>query len=370
MVITQSDCLSRFGWDDFDHNRLENRSWKKKSSQCPVKGCSATLLWIPYGDRRNRDRTKPWCPEHGIRLHSDTFVYWNGPDQNDEARLRNFIVDHDLARAIALPKGMKAEAHRLGFEMSEDALSWNVFRSLAVADKLREAAEFLTGRSLRKTPHLYLWGRRVDDSDGDHGLYEPLRRVRRKLESRIHSFPTEPDIMLVAEGELLVCVEAKFGSGNSLAYDSTPLEGKKPTSRADLLAFYLGDRTSKRTRLIISPDKIGPALRSQLLRNIVFASEMTDGTPWHVVNLVSSTQWHRRRDSRYYSYADPTSEVCGYLQDEWRHCFTFLTWEGFHTAVISSSPELALLDQYLRSKSARFRRAFALATELSPRALG
>jgi hypothetical protein len=29
-------------------------------------------------------------------------------------------------RKIALPKGMKAEAHRLGSEMSEDALSWNV----------------------------------------------------------------------------------------------------------------------------------------------------------------------------------------------------------------------------------------------------
>jgi len=62
----------------------------------------------------------------------------------------------------ALPKGMKAEAHRLGYEMSEDALSWNVFASLAVAGRLREAAQYLTGRPLRSKPSPYLWGRHID----------------------------------------------------------------------------------------------------------------------------------------------------------------------------------------------------------------
>jgi hypothetical protein len=242
-------------------------------------------LDIPYGDRRKTDRTKPWCPEHGIRLHDDTFAYWNGRDRNDEARLRNFIVSHDLARAIALPKGMKAEAHRLGSEMSEDALSWNVFASLAVAGKLREATKFLTGRSLRTTPRLYLWGRRVDHPDGDHEIYGPLGRVRAELEPDLRTFVTEPDIMLVAERELVVCIEAKFGSGNPLAYDSEPKEGEKPTSRAGLLARYLGDRTSDRTRKIVCAERIGPAPRSQLLRNVVFASEMAEKTPWCVVNL-------------------------------------------------------------------------------------
>lgn len=52
--------------------------------------------------------------------------------------MRNFIVAQDLVRSVALRKGMKAESHRLGHEMSEDALSWNVFVSLAMAGKLRE----------------------------------------------------------------------------------------------------------------------------------------------------------------------------------------------------------------------------------------
>jgi hypothetical protein len=278
--------------------------------------------------------------------------------RGNEARLRNFIVGHDLVRAIALPKGMKAEAHRLGFEMSEDALSWNVFESLAVAGKLREATQFLTGRSLRTTPHLYLWGRRIDDPDGDHEIYEPLGRVRAKLELGIRTFVTEPDVMLVAERELVVCIEAKFGSGNPLAYDSVTKKGEKPTSRVGLIARYLGNRTSDRTRRIVCCEKIGPASRSQLLRNIVFASEMAENTPWCVVNLVSSTQ--RGRDDKHKSYADPTDEVQSYLHPDWRHCFTFRTWERLHAAVISGDSALAALDQYLRGKSAHFRRAFAL----------
>ena len=49
---------------------------------------------------------------------------------------------------------MKVESHRLGYEMSEDALSWNVFVSLSVAGKLRQTAEFLTGRKLLAEPLL------------------------------------------------------------------------------------------------------------------------------------------------------------------------------------------------------------------------
>src|SRR5262249_32942684 len=154
-----------------------------------------------------------------------------------------FIVRPDLVSIIARKK---AES-RFGSEMSEDALSWNVFVSLAEARKLREVTKFLTGKDLHSTPQLYLWGCRIDDPDRKHELYEPLRRVRAKLEPDMRkfvteldtrsNFVTEPDIMLVAEGELLVCIEAKFGSGNTLA-----------RNRKKLLDCYLAERTSERTR--------------------------------------------------------------------------------------------------------------------------
>jgi nicotinamidase-related amidase len=105
--------------------------------------------------------------------------------------------------------------------------------------------------------------------------------------------------------------------------------------------------------LMICVQKMGPAPSGQLFRNIVFASEMADTTSWHVVNLVRGTQGDKPP-------ADPTNEVCGYLRADWRHCFTFRTWESLHGAVVSGSRELAPLDRYLRRKSAHFRQAFLL----------
>jgi hypothetical protein len=336
--------LTRVGWKDFDPARGD------KNYQCPVKGCSEKLLGVPY-----QNKTLPWCPKHRIRIHSNTFAYWNGEGLEDKGWLRNFIVRPDLASEIALKK---VEAHWLGFEMSEDALSWNVFVSLAETGKLREVTKFLTGRELRSTPHLYLWGFRIDDPAGE--LYEPLRRVRANLEPDIHTFVTEPDIMLVAEEKLVVCIEAKFGSGNPLAFDSTPKKGEKPTSRNGLLDRYLGERTSDRTRKIVCAEKIGPTPRSQLLRNVVFASEMAEKTPWHVVNLVRGTKTPRRSENKRTSYADPTNEVRSYLHPDEGRYFTFETWERLHAEVISGDPALAHLDRYLREKSAYFERAFEL----------
>lgn len=360
MSVKTSDCLRHFGHADFDPARVD----QNPPSRCPVRRCSATLVNIPYGkqnngDRKNEGRTMPWCPEHGIRLHSGTFVYWNGRGLEDESRLRNFIVRRDLVRAVALPKGMKAESHRLGYEMSEDALSWNVFVSLAVVGRLREAAQFLTGHTPRTEPHLYLWGRRIDVRHGEHALYEPLLRVRNALEPDIHTFVTEPDIVLVAEGEMVISIEAKFGSGNPLAYDGTTKKGKKPTSRAGLLARYLGAKTSDLTKHFVLPDHMGTRLHSQLFRNIVFASEMAGEVPWHVVNLVSSTQLGTRDDARY-SFGDPTEDVRGYLHPDWRHCFTYRTWEKLHAALVRDNVDLAELDRYLRGKSAHYLPAFDL----------
>lgn len=366
MLVTRSDCTRQFGHADFDLGRLGEIA----PASCPVRDCSASLTPLPYGrqDRPGQSsggRTLPWCPDHGIRLHSGTFVYWNGHGLEDQARLRNFIVRSDLVRAIALPKGMKAESHRLGYEMSEDALSWNVFVSLAVAAKLRQAAQFLTGRHLQSEPRLYLWGRRIDTNRAEYPLYEPLLRVRNSLEPDIHTFVTEPDIMLVSEGEMVISIEAKFGSGNPLAYDSEVNSGQKPTSRAGLLDRYLGTNTSERTRHVIRPNHMGASVHSQLLRNIVFASEMAGEVPWHVVNLVSSTQRGTRSDGRY-SFADPTSDVRGYLHSDWQHCFTYRTWEQLHSALVKDDPDLAHLDRYFRDKSAHFLPAFDLGDACAP----
>jgi hypothetical protein len=347
-----------FGYGDFDLIRSKTPSFVV----CPVRDCFAKLVDIPYGkgiDRSSNPRTKPWCPEHGMRLHVGTFVYWNGLGTQDSSRLRNFMVRQDLAKQIALESGAKAESHRLGYEMSEDALSWNVFVSLAEAGKLKDAANFLTGRSLRTEPDLYLWGKRIDVHGSEKGTFEPLTRVRRLLEASVRNFNTEPDIMLVVEGEIVICIEAKFGSGNSLAYDATVKDGEKPTTRPALVERYLGESTKASTRAAIRSESIGPRLHSQLFRNIIFASEMAV-KEWHVVNLVSKTQHKVGKDNTRTSFTDPTPDVLSYLTPESQSRFTYRTWEDLYAKVIRDDTELTDLTSYMLNKSAHFKRAFEL----------
>lgn len=348
-----SDCHDSFGHGDFDPDRVT----PGYRAGCPVKACSTGLLRISFGKRS----PALFCPKHGIRLHSDTFVYWNGADKEARktASLRSFQVRPDLAARIAMNSKHKAETHRLGFEMSEDALSWNVFVALAEARKLSDVVTFLTGYNVDEEPSLYLWGQLIDLTGAKHEGFAPLDRVRTMLENDIGRFNTEPDIMLVVDTKLIVCIEAKFGSGNPVAYESTVQSGDKPTGRYELFSRYL-DGAGETTQGIIDRQQIDEVFNSQLFRNVVFASEMAVGADWHVANLASKTQWSSDKKSKHSSYDDPATRVQRYLREDVRDRFTFRTWEDLYNSVIKPEPKLKELDEYMHSKSAHFRRAFAL----------
>jgi len=351
MPVDTSDCFQYFGYKDFDVSRVKSQY----PDGCPVKDCSTKLVKIRYGKS-----DKQFCPTHGIRLHSKTFVYWNGDEHKDEARLRNFRIRPDLACKIAMHSVGKAESHRLGYEMSEDALTWNVFVGLATAGKLRHAVHFLTGRHIDAEPSLYLWGALIDVKGNKPEHFQPLDTIRAKLEEPdIRYFKTEPDVMLVLNKQLVICVEAKFGSGNSLTHEGKARDGHKPTDREGLLGRYL-DKASAETQRIIDRDAIGEKFYSQLFRNIVFASEMANGCEWHVTNLVSKTQWKSGRDSNQDPFLDPQASVRSYLHQDRRQCFSFVTWEELYRALIKDDPALRLLNNYVCSKSAHYLRAFDL----------
>ena len=346
-----SSCFEHFGFDAFALDRLE----RGRPTVCPI----ATCTTAPINLRDSRG-VRPFCSVHGLRIHSNTFVYWNGIEKENEARLRNFRIRPELAREIALQSGAKAESHRLGYEMSEDALTWNVLVGLAEAGRLRQALRFLTGRDVEAEPALYLWGQLIDvTTTRKRGPFQQLEMIRKRLENGIGRFKTEPDAMLVIEGQLLVCIEAKFASGNPLAREATVKAGEKPTDRATLLRRYL-DQSGPETRRIIDRRGIGETFHSQLFRNVVFASEMADGHDWHVVNLVSSTQWARGRESKRYSFKSPEEHVRAFLHPSRKQSFCFRTWEDLHKALIKDDPALIVLDTYIRSKSAHYRRAFDL----------
>ena len=119
---------------------------------------------------------------------------------------RNFIVDRGL-----LDTTKKTESWRLGNETSEDALSWNVFVGLMRLGLLGAAVQVLSGVSVDREPHLYLWGNEIREREmRDWSL---LGTIREQLEPGFR-IQTEPDVALHVPGQLLVLVEAKFGSRN------------------------------------------------------------------------------------------------------------------------------------------------------------
>ena len=344
-----------FGWQDFDLTRVPLRAdgWR----ECPIRDCQT-----PLQNSKVRKGERPFCPAHGLRLHSKTFVYFNGDDQKSAAALRNFNVLSDIAAAHFIESKSKAESYRLGYEMSEDAISWNVFVGLLESGGLKETTEWLIGKSITGEPQLYMWGERVHRDKQRVEPFMPLHEVRGRLEPNIQRFQTEPDVMLVVPGELLVCVEAKFGSGNTLAHGVTDRSGEKPTSKAGIVQRYLHGNTVRARHCIDGESAVRSRLHSQLFRNAVFAAEMAAQEDWHVVNLVSSTQWSHAsgKPAANVSFEDPTAEFSVCLADGYKDRFHFRTWEDLYRSVVWDDSRLQRTAEYMHWKSAHFCPAFSL----------
>ena len=105
-------------------------------------------------------------------------------------------------------KWKKAETFRLGYENSEDAVSWNVFRSLQEAGQLGLAMKAFAGIEAEDAD-LMLWGRRID-LDATAAVPE-LQRAPDMLEATRRQ-PTEPDVVLRVPGWGWIFIEAKFSS--------------------------------------------------------------------------------------------------------------------------------------------------------------
>ena len=370
-TVTTSPCEQYFGHEDFAPRELP---------RCPVKGCTCRISQAPF--RHRTDHFLPFCEEHGIRLHgtaghNPTYVYYNGPRKEDSvrARRRNFRFEAPYVSQHVLNNPNKAETHRLGHELSEDALSWNVFVGLMRGGALSTAMNWLAGRSIQGEPELYMWGCRIDVEQGTHQPYRPLLAARHVIEPDISRFQTEPDVMLIVPNAFVMFLEAKFLSGNVLALPEPAhqREGEKPKSIRGLLDRYFAkNRFWRDGSKYICAEKIARKFHGQLFRNVVFAAGIAETfeADWQVVNLVRTVKSHRdlsERITKDVDSDDPTDEVRCYLTDEHKDRFTFRTWEGLYAAVVKNNPRLRDLAAYMEGKSAHFRPAFELDL---PRAVG
>jgi len=355
-----SDCVESYTYHDFDVGQIP---------QCPIKGCTnEQLTTAPY-----RKIELPYCVRHGIRIHknSQTFVYFNGDREEDhiKARLRNFIF-HNHKKYVekhVLQGRTKVETWQLGYENSEDAVSWNVFVGIVRAGALSHAMSWLAGRKIDGEPELYLWGSHIDLDNNLHDFYPPLCQAHESIEPDIQRFQTEPDVMLIVPKKILMCIEVKFTSGNTLAQIEKEKEnsGQKPKSVEGILErYFIRNKFWKDGSRYIHPNDIDhKRFHGQLFRNIVFASGMAekfDGD-WQVVNLVSSTQWKKFKNKRASTmYEDPSEAVRCYLTDQSKQRFTFRTWEDLFAHVIKENDSLHDVAKYMKGKSAFFKPAFVL----------
>ena len=293
----RSTCNVSFTRNDLARTKLGK-------DQCPVKNCTIDVkrYSVPY----NQKTKVPFCPEHGIRIHTNGFVYYNGPSPEDlELSVRrnlmfhgDFYVNHFLGHNN---RGNKIESGRLCYENSEDAVTYNVFSELlAHGSPLNKLASYLTGSVVTDAVELYLWGGKIDLENDRFVPYNPLSEVRKSLELDIYPFVTEPDIMLIVPDKVLICIEAKLGSKNPPARDAQERPGEKPQSHQGLIQRYCKENT-------IIPDEIAEIFDfssqrqpfyGQIFRNIVFAAAMSkleEIPEWYVVNLRNQHVMHLRQ---------------------------------------------------------------------------
>lgn len=343
------------------YNYIDIRNLKKSKKKilgCPIDGCNISLVKVT-----TKSGTIPYCPLHKIKIHesSSTFVYYNGTDvqSKKDAALRNVLFERHYFKKNIIGHKYKAESHRFCNEMSEDALTWNVFSSLARNNCLSKLLTKITNLEIAREPELYLWGLKInlDDESTSPSIFPPLLEARNKFEKNIVKFKTEPDIMLYIPGQVLVLIEAKFTSGNTLATSSImeDLNNEKPKSREGILKRYSSTEISFDT---LSKSPTEPFF-SQLYRNLVFAIQMANkknGQQWFFVNLVSKGQQDLHRKSTI-SYQDPTQFIHSVLPERLHNQFRFYSWEQLYYDLISNTTGLEDLANYLINKSAKYRKA-------------
>ncbi|MBI4834285.1 MAG: hypothetical protein HY811_05655 [Planctomycetes bacterium] len=350
-----SRCTVSFGRHDLQASRL-------KSGLCPVKNCDALLSKAPFRRVKGRMQFLPFCPVHGIRVHKNTFTYFNGISQTEKelALKRSLRFNNDFYINRILKGKIKADPISPAYESSGDALTWNVF-SLIAGNKyaLAELVALITGKVYTRPADLYLWDGKVDLVRGTFRHCQPLLKVRKALESDIRESPTEPDVMLVIPRKLVIVIEAKFGSGNKIAGGSKRLPGEKPSKVPELIKKYYLDNEYLRNDPIFDVANPPTPFYEELFRDIAFAASMakvSGARDWFVVNLRSAHVLNLKRGKP--ESLPVTKNIRSFLMPKYKKQFVHMHWEDIFKKVIKDNLELVDLAWYMKNKSIYGVRAF------------
>lgn len=308
---------------------------------CFVRDCPFELL------RPKRGFPGEPCPKHNIYCHCDAKGRY-GTYRYREAH-RNLIVDADYFQRFISSNPHKFESHRLGFENSEDALTWNVFRSFQVTHSLGIFAARLTGIIRSIQPELYLWGLRV--TEDECSPWDLLRRARDRFENQlpVKRPATEPDIALYLPGEYLILIEAKFTSPNGFYLQGAR---KRPLDLTfdELFDIYWADDLR-----ILDRDHAQrqPRVFYQLWRNTVFAE-------WMAQQDSSTTRAYHVNLVREGFELESGHEFAKLIRPEYQDRFQQIHWGQLYQLATQDRTRFERLCRYFEQKTAQLHRAFSL----------
>jgi hypothetical protein len=325
------------GWPDFDGD-IVNELYR---------GDPAAIEKAPGGGMRcplvGHDEWLPWDAQgysRGTQPHGEPSIAFRvSPTYILDDPLENFIAGRNLVAGALNREWQKAETGRLGHENSEDAVSWNVFRSLQEAGQLGLAVRLLTGADIDGEPELILWGRRI-------GLDETARcdeihRALDRLEPN-HGQQTEPDVVMRTPGWGWIFIEAKLSS-------PTATYAGKPKKLGAWRERY-PVRTPGLFNSVALDTAAPESFPEQLLRNVAVGHAVRESGEQVVVAALVREQYRAAVDGWAGNYVESAAGVGAVTG----------TWEQLYAALSPSDARLSGLRSYMENKSVGLRRAFAL----------
>lgn len=334
-----SDAPLPFGTPDLDP-AIQVEPGPTRRVRCFVRGCQHVLRTPTRGDRGES------CPTHAIFCHHSAST---GATYSYADARRNIIAAQDVFASRLVGHPFKYESHRLGLENSEDALTWNVFRSLQEAGRLHEVARWITGLDIDAEPLLFLWGICLTaDSFQPWGL---LIAARDRFEQNLPVLRplTEPDITLFLPGRYLVLIEAKF-TGPNPCYSDGPRKDAGSLTKAELLDIYCDPQLR-----ILDVDRARKAdkVRYQLWRNLVFAE-------WMARAENRTTKAYHASLTRAGRENESCAEFRRLIRPGFADRFTHIAWEDIYHLCEDDQRDLARLRRYMGAKTCHLQPAFRL----------
>lgn len=165
--------------------------------ECPVKGCSTrvkrqTKIFLTHPDFV--------CPVHRIAISPSTFEY-----PSEAANILN--TESGELQLLESIRSVKRES-RIKRDRSEDAVTWNVFRSLSNAGTLTRWLTSATGTDVGKVEDVIYWSY----STAESRQWQELNEARLSFgESIQHG--SEPDVAVVTERAVFF-IECKLDATN------------------------------------------------------------------------------------------------------------------------------------------------------------